>query len=550
MTTHEVFNQSSSFDGSNLFANDLALQEALKVFAPSHTTENMRAQGQRWGSAEWRELATLANEHGPVHKAFNRQGSRVDDIEFHPSWHTLMHELVGSGSIGAPWAAPGAGAQVERAASYYLFGQLENGTQCPVTMSYAVVPVIAKHPALAAAWLPKLLSNTYDPRALPIQQKQGALMGMGMTEKQGGSDLRANTTRATLIGASDWGDEYAITGHKWFFSAPQCDAHLVLAQVEGERLSCFFVPRILADGSRNKIEIQRLKSKVGNRSNASSEVEFDQALGYRLGDEGRGVSTILEMGTLTRLDCAIGSTAIMRAGVAQAIHHARGRAAFGLPLVEQPLMQNVLTDLALESEAALWLTLRMARSFDVDADANDQLLRRVFTPIAKYWICKRTPMVLAEAMEVFGGNGYVEDGALGRLFRESPLNSIWEGSGNVMALDMLRAMSREPQVRAALITELRSAGGSNTDFDLAVNAAEQWLNSALHDESKARAQTEHLAVLLQASLMIRYAPTDSAKVFIASRIASGWRGSFGTLAIGEDSTAIFATIIDRALPNT
>jgi putative acyl-CoA dehydrogenase len=542
--THEVFNQSSPFSGRNLFDADPALRDALGALAPSQPLDALRVQGARWGSSEWQEHARLANENPPALVSFDRAGRRVDELQFHPSWHLLMRELIGSGVHSEPWARPVAAAQVLRAASYYLYGQLENGTQCPATMTFAVVPVIARHRELAQQWLPKLLSRDYDQRSVPMESKRGVLMGMGMTEKQGGSDLRTNTTRAVAVGRSAWGEQYRITGHKWFFSAPQCDAHLVLAKASGERLTCFFLPRFLPDGVRNGILVQRLKNKVGNRSNASSEVEFVDACAWRVGEEGRGVATILEMGNHTRLDCAIGAAGIMRHALTLALHHARERSAFGRLLAEQALMRSVLAEIALESEAAMWLALRLARSYDCDADERELMLRRVLTPVAKYWICKRAPVVVAEAMEVLGGNGYVEESPIGRLFRESPLNSIWEGSGNVIALDMLRALSGSSGIREALAHELAAARGADARYDRACDDVLAWLGASLDDESLARTRAEQLALLLQIALLLRHAPPAVSAAFVAARLDTPWRGALGTLPRGVDTEAL----LDRALP--
>jgi putative acyl-CoA dehydrogenase len=542
--THEVFNQSSPFENRNLFALDAALGDAVRVFDADWALPELSVLGAAWSTSENHELARLANRYGPVLRPFDRAGVRIDEVEFHPAWHALMRELIGSGAHAQPWAEPRPGAHVARAAKYFLWSQLENGTQCPTTMTFAVVPVIAGQPSLAPLWMPKLLSREYDPRPLAVGAKNGVLMGMGMTEKQGGSDLRANTTRAEHAGASAWGEEYRLTGHKWFFSAPQCDAHLVLAKIDGERLSCFFVPRRRPDGTRNAIRIERLKDKVGNRSNASSEVEFEGASGWLVGEPGRGVATILEMGNHTRLDCSIGAAGLMRAGLTHALHHARERMVFGRRLAEQPLMRNVLADLALETEAGTWLALRLARSYDADASEQERLLRRVLTPVAKYWLCKRVSAVCTEAMEVLGGNGYVEDAPMGRFFRESPLNSIWEGSGNVMGLDLLRAMSRSPEVRDALREELLPARGAHAGYDRALDDALVWLSAPLDDEYCARQRAEQLALLLQGSLLLRYAPGPAAEAFIAARLQAPWRGSFGTLPAGLDT----AMLIERALP--
>jgi putative acyl-CoA dehydrogenase len=444
---------------------------------------------------------------------------------------------------------------VRRAAQYLLFGQVENGAQCPVTMTYASVPALRQAGPIAAKWLPKILSRQYDPRSLPIEQKSGALIGMGMTEKQGGTDVRANTTRAIMLDPREarqrFGDEgagaWSLVGHKWFFSAPQSDAHLVLAQTDdggSAGLSCFFVPRYLPDGSRNAIRVQRLKDKLGNRSNASSEVEFCEAVGWLLGQQGRGIPTILEMGGYTRLDCVVGTAGIMRAALTHALHHARGRAAFGRKLAEQPLMQNVLADLALESEAATAFALRLARCFDQGADPAQALLARILTPAGKYWLCKRGPGFGAEAMEVMGGNGYVEDGPLARLYREFPVNSIWEGSGNVMCLDLLRAFGKTPAARDALAAELGLAGSANAYFNAYAERLLADLATPQSDEYGARRLAERIVVAVQGALLLRHAPPFVADAFVASRIAVDVGGAYGRLPAGVDCAAILA----RALP--
>jgi putative acyl-CoA dehydrogenase len=430
---------------------------------------------------------------------------------------------------------------------------VENGAQCPVTMTYAVVPVMQRQaaavPGIASDWLPRILSHDYDPTSRPVGGKRSALLGMGMTEKQGGSDVRTNTTFAESDGRGDWGERYRITGHKWFFSAPQCDAHLVLAQTErgsAAGLSCFLLPRWRGDGTRNRIAVQRLKDKVGNRSNASSEVEFDGAEGYLVGDIGRGVPTILEMGTHTRLDCAIGSAGILRALLTHALHHARERSAFGRLLADQPLMRNVLADLALESEAATLLALRLARAFDGrhHREEHEALIARVLTPAAKYWICKRLPTAAAEAMEVMGGTGYVEEGPFARFYREAPLNSIWEGSGNVMCLDVLRALSRVPAVREALVGELSEARGADRHYDAFIAALAEDLARPDLDEAQARALTERIALAMQAALLLTSGPSAIAGAFCASRLAGTWGRAFGTLPANVDPAPLLA----RALP--
>jgi putative acyl-CoA dehydrogenase len=559
--THEVFNQAAPFADVNLFRCDPALREGLEREGAGWAAGALDALGARLGSAETQELARLANEFTPRLVNFDRAGRRIDEIEFHPAWHSLMRLLIENGAHSLPWeGAPEQqpGAQVARAAAYLMFGQVENGSQCPVTMTYASVPALRQNPAIAARWLPKILSREYDPRSLPVEQKRGALVGMGMTEKQGGTDVRANTTRAAMLdpfhAKSRFGDEgegaYALVGHKWFFSAPQCDAHLVLAQLDSEGsagLSCFFVPRFLPDGSRNAIRVQRLKNKLGNRSNASSEVEFCDAIGWMIGREGRGIPTILEMGSHTRLDCVTGTAGIMRAALCHALHHARGRSAFGRPLAEQPLMQNVLADLALESEAATAFALRLARCYDRQDDPFEVLLGRILTPAGKYWLCKRGPAFGAEAMEVMGGNGYVEDGPLARLYREFPVNSIWEGSGNVMCLDVLRAFGKSPEAGAALARELGLAAGLDARYDAWCAQLradlEPGANPAATSESGARRLAQRLVVGVQAGLLLRHAPAYVADAFVASRIASEAGGAFGTLPGGIDAAAI----LERAL---
>jgi len=552
-TTHDVTNQSTPFIDRNLYALDNVLQEAVTRHDAGWASAGLRVLGARLGSAEVAEWARLANAYPPQLRNFDRNGRRVDEVEFHPAWHEVMRLMIGAGVHADPWADPKPGAQVARAAKYLLFSQIENGAQCPVTMTYAVVPVLqrdaAATPAIARDWLPRILSHDYDSASRPIGKKRGALLGMGMTEKQGGSDVRANTTFAEPDGRGDWGERYRITGHKWFFSAPQCDGHLILAQTHRGSpagLSCFLMPRWRADGTRNHVLVQRLKDKVGNRSNASSEVEFDGAEAFLVGEIGRGGPTILEMGTHTRLDCAIGSAGILRALLTQALHHARERSAFGRRLAEQPLMRNVLADLALESEAATLLVLRLARAFDGRHahDEHEALLARVLTPAAKFWVCKRLPAAAAEAMEVMGGNGYVEEGPFARFYREAPLNSIWEGSGNVMCLDVLRALSRVPAVRDALTNELRAARGTNRRYDAFVDALLTDLARPNIDEGEARALTERIALAMQARLLIEGNPGVAA-AYCASRLGSnGWGRTFGTLPADVDPAPLLA----RALP--
>ncbi len=561
--THEVSNTVAPFENVNLYACDVALQEAVRreSGAGAALDASLQALGAQLGLAETQDLARLANLYPPRLHNFDRAGQRIDEVEFHPAWHSLMTLLIGHGAHASPWQASGdgdgAGSQVARAARYILFGQLENGSQCPVTMTYASVPALRLAPRIAARWLPKILSRQYDPRSLPIEQKHGALLGMGMTEKQGGSDVRSNTTLATALtpeaARARFGDDgeqvYRIVGHKWFFSAPQCDAHLILAQTEADGsagLSCFFLPRYLPDGSRNAIRVQRLKDKLGNRSNASSEVEFTGAHGWLVGQPGRGIPTILEMGSHTRLDCVLGSAGIMRAALCHALHHARRRRAFGRPLAEQPLMQNVLADLALESEAATAFALRLARCFDEGADPAQALLARILTPAGKYWICKRGPAFGAEAMEVIGGSGYVEDGPLARLYRELPVNSIWEGSGNVMCLDLLRAFGKSPAAHAALAAELALAGDDDADYRAYTQALLADLARPQADEFGARRLAERIVLAVQAGLLLRHAPACVAAAFVASRLAREVGGAFGRLPDGADCAAILARALREA----
>jgi putative acyl-CoA dehydrogenase len=553
--THEVVNQPAPFEDINLFACDRALRKALETEGAGSAADRLFALGAELGRAGTLELGRLANVHGPRLHHFDRGGRRIDEVEFHPAWHRLMDLLIEAGVHASPWDAPQAGAHVARAAAFMLFGQVENGTQCPVTMTFASVPALRQAPRIAARWLPKILSRQYDPRSLPVEQKRGALIGMGMTEKQGGSDVRSNTTRAAAIGADegarlfgeDGADLYRIVGHKWFFSVPQSDAHLILAQTEeggSAGLSCFFLPRYLPDGSRNQIRVQRLKDKVGNRSNASSEVEFTGAYGWLVGKPGRGIPTILEMGSHTRLDCVLGSAGAMRAALTHALHHARQRRAFGRPLAQQPLMANVLADMALESEAATVFALRLARCFDQADDPDQALLARILTPAGKYWICKRGPAFGAEAMEVMGGNGYVEDGPLGRLYREFPVNSIWEGSGNVMCLDLLRALEKAPTARQALAAELRAAGDGDADYGALVRQLLADLDAQAPTESGARHLAERIVLAVQASLLLRHSPVFVAQAFIQSRLVQAPGGAYGRLPAGIDCEAIVARALD------
>ena len=558
--THEVFNQPGALTGHNVYSGDRALRDALAFHAPGVDEGARMALGGLLGSEAMQAHARLANLHKPVLHTHDRTGARSDRVEFHPSYHALLGAALGAGLHATPWATGQPGAHVERAAGFMLFTQLEASVLCPVSMTYAVTPALRGNPALFADWFPKLVSTQYDPQLRPLQAKVGVTMGMGMTEKQGGSDLRANTTRAEYAGDSAWGRGYRLTGHKWFFSAPMSDAFLVLAQAPGG-LSCFFLPRVLPDGTANgtlnALAIQRLKDKLGNHANASSEVEFNGALAWLVGEEGRGIAQILEMGTLTRFDCALGSAGLMRGAVALALHHATQRHAFGKALVDQPLMRNVLADLALESEAATALALRLARAVDRQDDPFEALMRRVLTPVAKFWVCKRGAALAQEAMECLGGNGYVEaagEGVMARIYREMPLNSIWEGAGNIMALDLLRALRKRGGAGSdplqALAAELALTHGAHPLHDRATDALLARLagaaDDAAFDESSARRLAQEVALVMQASLLRRHAPDFVFDAFCRSRLdgASGAGLAFGTLPSGVD----FDAILRRAAP--
>jgi len=528
--TREVLNQSEPLENYNLARSNAALGSALAFNLPparlAAARERLEALGAELGTRETLAMADAANRYPPELKTHDARGHRRDEVEFHPAWHGLMALALRHGLHSGPWSAPGPGAHVERAAAYLLYSEVENGTQCPVTMTYGSVPALKAHPALAAQWLPRIYSREPD----------AALVGMGLTERQGGSDVRTNTTVATALG----GGRYAITGHKWFFSAPMCDAFLVLAQAPGG-LSCFFMPRRLEDGSANAIRLQRLKDKLGNRSNASSEVEFEEARATLLGEEGRGVPMILEMGVYTRLDCAIGTAGLMRQALSQALWNAAQRQAFGKLLKDQPLMKNVLADLALEAEAATALVLRLSRAYDAD---DEKLLRRVLTPAAKFWVCKRGAHFGQEAMEAVGGNGYVEESVLARIYREMPLNSIWEGAGNVMCLDVLRALRKAPDVVEAVSAELDAAAGRSRIYDAFCASLKARLGDAAGDESSARRLTQDLALALQASLLARHAPEFVFDSFVRSRLGAEWTGAFGAL----EPNLPFDALIERAMP--
>ena len=539
--THGVTNQVPPLVGHDVARDPVLLAGLGREGADWHAGDLHRL-GRLAGSAQAQEWGEQANRFEPVLRTHDRYGHRVDEVDFHPAWHALLAVAVGEGLAGAPWADPRPGAHVARAAGFYVWGQVEAGHGCPVSMTYAAVPALRTTPDLAAVYEPLLTSRAYDPGLRVPTTKRGLLAGMGMTEKQGGSDVRTNTTTAVPAGAGTW----HLRGHKWFTSAPMCDLFLVLAQAPAG-LSCFLVPRVLPDGTRNTFRIQRLKDKLGNRSNASSEPELDGTVGWLVGEQGRGVRTIIEMVAMTRLDCVIGSAAGMRAAVVQAAHHASHRSAFGGLLVDKPLMRNVLADLQVESEAATTLMLRLAGAVDraQRGDEQEQAFARIATAIGKYWVCKRGPAVAAEALECLGGNGYVEDSGMPRLYREAPLNSVWEGSGNVNALDVLRALTREPASAEAMFSELDRARGADSRLDDAVIGLKAGLCDLDDVEARARRLVERMALVLQGSLLVRHAPTAVADAFCASRLAGDWGHAFGTLPRGVDTAAV----LSRCLPS-
>jgi putative acyl-CoA dehydrogenase len=542
--THELSNQVPDLDHVNLYTSDPALVEGVRRERADWHEPALIRLGEELGTQKMWQLAALANRHPPELHTHDRVGRRIDSVEFHPSWHQLLAMQRHENLQALPWAAPRGGAHVARAAAYYLQAQVESGSLCPITMTFASIPLLQQEPALFAGLKDKLYARIHDPRDLPIADKLSIMVGMGMTEKQGGSDVRSNTTVAIPTDGAGRGGAYALTGHKWFYSVPACDAHLVLART-ANGLSCFFVPRWRPDGSKNTILIQQLKDKLGNRSNASGEVEFQDAWGVMVGDEGRGIPTIIEMANHTRLDCVIGSAGLMRHALMQAIHHARHRSAFGKPLIEQALMRNVLADLALESEAATLLMLRLARAADVPDDPLEAAWRRILTPAAKFWICKRALAFTGECMEVWGGNGYVETGPMARLYREAPVNSIWEGSGNVMCLDVLRAIERDTEGFELLLHALRDTADAHPGLG-ELNAALSGFRAmpAEQRETQARRFAQQLVLAVQASLMRQYAPAAIADAFIASRMDAQNGRVYGSLPASIASSGI----IERAWP--
>jgi putative acyl-CoA dehydrogenase len=540
--THEVLNQSPPFVDRDLFAVDRPLQEAIRANGAGGEASALSAFGRRWGSAEMAENAHLANENGPKLKSFDAKGFRRDLVEFHPAYHVFMCESIAAGLHASTWATEGtvapAPAEVARAARYYMVAQVENGHMCPITMTRASVAALAAAPAVRDAWLPKILSRSYDARLIPWERKNGVTLGMGMTEKQGGTDVRANSTVARAAA-----DGYRVTGHKWFMSAPMCDGFLVLAQAPGG-LTCFLMPRFAPDGAVNALRFQRLKDKLGNRSNASSEVEFEDAFAWRVGEEGRGVRTIIEMVQLTRLDCLISSAGMMRMALAQALHHARHRTVFQRKLADQPMMRSVLADLALELEGAVALTFRLCRAFDrARDDPREAIYARLLTPAVKYWICKAAPGFIYEAMECLGGNGYVEEGVLARLYREAPVNAIWEGSGNVMCLDVLRALAREPDGARTLLASLVADGRDLPGVGEAAATVEKAAAKAA--ESDARALVERLAMLAAAAALNATAPSGVAAAFGASRLKNAGGRMYGSAGLAAQ---IVDSVLGRVLP--
>jgi putative acyl-CoA dehydrogenase len=548
--THDVFNQSPALVGYDV-ADDPAMLSALRREGGGWAEEAVRELGRRAGSARVQDLGREANENPPVLHTHDRFGNRVDEVEFHPAWHELMTVAVRHGLHAAPWRDSRLGAHVARAAGFYVWGAAEAGHTCPVSMTYAVIPALRHAPGLAGRFEPLLAAPEYDFGLRPPGTKRGLLAGMSMTAKQGGSDVRANSTRAVPVRGDGRaaGDEYRLTGHKWFTSAPMGDLFMVLAQAPGG-LSCFLLPRVQPDGTRNGMRLQRLKDKLGNRSNASAEVEYDEALAWLVGQEGQGVRTIIEMVNMTRLDCVLGTATGMRTGLTLAAHHAAHRSAFGRKLADQPLMTAVLADLAIESEAATMAAFRLAGATDRAArgDAQESAFRRLALAATKYWVCKRAPAHAAEALECLGGNGYVEESGMPRLYREAPLASIWEGSGNVAALDALRAVTRQPETAEAFFTEVGLAAGADRRLDQAAAR----LRKELADPSEARARhlAEAIAVVLQGALLVRYGDPAVADAFAASRLGDesasfpGWGRAFGTLPSGVDAEAI----VSRATP--
>jgi putative acyl-CoA dehydrogenase len=545
--THDVFNQFDELSDYNVFATDAALAEAIRTADAGWALPALDAYGAAIGSAESFRQADEANRHAPELQVFDRRGRRIDQVDFHPSWHAQMARYRGAGWVSLASRDTRPGRWVADAAGLYLHSQVESGTTCPSIMTWASIPLLEREAALWPALKDKLYSDDYDARDLPLENKRSIYVGMGMTEKQGGSDVRANTTEATPLDGGGRGRAYAIRGHKWFFSAPMCDAHLVVARTREGGPSCFFVPRWKPDGSKNPVHIQRLKDKLGNKSNSSAEVEFLDAHGILIGEEGRGIPTIIEMAGYTRLACVVSSAGFVRQALVQALAYARQRMAFGRVLADQPLMRSVLADLALESEAALVLAMRLAAAFERDDDPAERIWKRVLTPAAKFWVCKRAVEVTGEAMEVFGGNGYVETGPMARLYREAPVNSIWEGSGNVMCLDVLRAIAREPEAASVLLDELAEAGSADAALGREIGALRSLLGTPPEQlEGMGRLLAQRLVLATQAALLRKSAPSYVADAFIATRLGeAAWGRVVGAF---EGRRVDVAALLGRALP--
>jgi putative acyl-CoA dehydrogenase len=545
----EAFNQSPPFVDLNLFTSDTALGEAVAREGADWAREDLEAFGGLAGSAAAIELGRRANAHPPELKSFDPQGRRIDHVEFHPAYHEVMSISMAQGLHCSTWEhlltgeKPKPGAHVARAAGSYMAAQMEPGHCCPITMTHAAVASLRYTPSLAGNWLPKILSRTYDPGVAPPEVKSAVTLGMGMTERQGGTDVRANTTCAVPLDGGGPGRRYSINGHKWFLSAPMSDAFLVLAQANGG-LSCFLLPRLTDDGSLNGLRLVRLKDKLGNRSNASAEVEFDNAQAFLIGEEGRGVATIIDMVTLTRFDCAVSSAGLMREALARAIHHARYRSVFQRKLIDQPLMARVLADMALDTEAATALAFRLARAFDGAGNEGEVAYHRLMTPVTKYWVCKTAPALVYETMECLGGNGYVEEGGFPLIYREVPVNAIWEGSGNVMGLDVLRVLERSPETVELVLDPIETACSGEPRLKEAVGRIKTLLGEAKRDQSMARTLVEQLALAQAGALLLVHAPASVADGFLATRIAGGAHNTYGAGAYGIDTRAI----LTRAAP--
>ncbi len=539
LPTHEVINMPPHMGDQNLWADDRALRHWASHMGGAGHTGHFTHVGHLTGLDETFQKANQANRHGPELQAFDRYGMRINAVAFHPAYHDLMDLAISNQVHNFAWHHEGNAGHLGQSVLTYMFSQPEGGVMCPMAMAYSVVPSLRMAPEVAEEWMPRILSTEYDRRDIPANEKTGAMIGMFMTEKQGGSDVRANSTVARPDG-----DGYLLTGHKFFCSAPMCDAFLVLANTEGMGISCFLMPRWRPDGTRNNLFIQRMKDKLGNKSNASTEMEFQDTYGVMVGEEGRGIRTIIEMVTGNRLYCAMSSAGIMRQALVQALHHTSHRSAFQKRLIQQPLMQNVLADMAVEVEAALALGLRIARAMDQLDDPAEAALARIGTAVAKYWNTKRCPSLVVEALECHGGPGYVEESIMPRLYREAPLNSIWEGSGNVMGLDVLRAIGREPDAIPAFMAEVEQARGNHPNLDRAIDDLRDELANPDGIEARMRMVTEMIALTLQGALLTNHGTPEVAEAFCASRLAARYRGAFGTLPSGCDLDAI----ITRALP--